>query len=220
MNRHAEGDNPGAASRSEAARARAPRAADRIALALRTAAALALSVVAYLTLVFVLEQEARYAMFDWLEAPGRRHWLPAAGATCGVLLWLLTRRLAVGPPPRPQWPYRRARKAVRMTADVAGLFTLLAIGSHLASTAPAPVSAIEDVDVYDMHTPSGQSKPIRHYLQVGSWRGNGRETLRTTAWHLAQPLADAGRARVFIGRDWLGSVRVLRAEPLTPATGP
>ncbi|MCF7984830.1 MAG: hypothetical protein K9L70_10540 [Thiohalocapsa sp.] len=210
-------DRPGSASQRQTARA--PRAADRFALGLRAAAALVLSLVAYLTLVFVLEEEARYAMFDWLQAPGRRPWLSSAGAACGVLLWLLTRRLAVGPPPLPDWPYRRTRKAVRMTTDVAGLFTLLAMGSHLASTAPAPVSAIEDVEVHALYTPSGQSKPVRHHVQVVSWRGDGRETLTTTAWYLAQPLADAGRARVFIGRDWLGSVRVLRVEPLTPAAG-
>lgn len=162
----------------------------------------------------VLQQDQLYGMFDWMESPVRQPFFLLLGAACGVLAWRTTERFVTGPRSTENLSTAKLLNSARAISSMAWLISLLLIGMYFFDNPSAPITEQYTAEVLEIYTPKKQSKPYRHYVKLRSWRSTSHETLSTTDYSIAETLHDAGQARVFIGTDWLGRVRVLRAEPI------
>jgi len=179
-------------------------------LLFRVIFSLLLFVSAVLLFNFVLEQDQNYGQFDWLESPNDSPFYGLFGVACGTLLWLLTRNLVIG----NEASKELVRVSVNWAITIAWLINLMLLGLLLFEHPLAPIENVYKVEVLKINTPSGQSKPIEHDLTVRSWRRNGVETLRTKDYIEANSLLKVGVARVAIGEDWLGRIRVLHVKQI------
>ncbi|MCP4363940.1 MAG: hypothetical protein GY800_01370 [Planctomycetes bacterium] len=182
-------------------------------LLLRISQAILYWAVALFVLNYKLEQDKLYGMFTWIESPNYQPLLPFLGGVCSVLVWLFTRHLMVGKPflSREERPSQLLLKSTRMVSLFGWLFILLVSGNYLFDNPPASVAEEHEVAVLRIYEPPRQSKPYKYYLELKSWRGREHETLSSIHGSEAHALAEAGQARIFIGTDWFGQIRVLRA---------
>jgi len=175
-----------------------------------------LSGIALQMLVYALEQDQLYGIFKWLESPKNSSFALWFGTFLSILIWVLTQRLIAGKSLQKSVlsPFETLVEIIRFISKTAWLAILILGSVLLFQNPPSPILERHEVKVLRIYIPPHQSKPYKYYLEVSSWRGLAYETLRTLNWPAAKELADAVHVKIYIGEDWLGRVRVLKAEPV------